>query len=114
MDAEQEAFIKITNLIAEMSWGRDLPSPVTVYFQELGADEPQKVYAVDSKNYEVVFDAIYQMLKKNPAYEPYESLYKREQEYFREIQQLREQLAEAQKEIERLKKYESLYIDLNE
>lgn len=60
---------KICRLIGEMSWGIDLPSPMKVYVQDFGQN-PKEIHAVDSRNYEPVFEAIYQKIIRSEGYEP--------------------------------------------
>ncbi|MDH3981312.1 MAG: hypothetical protein OES84_00250 [Kiritimatiellaceae bacterium] len=100
---DNEQFIRITELIGEMSWGIDLPSPMTVYMQAWGDKEPSKILATDPKNYEVVFDAIYQKLKNNPDYSPLREERKRYSSLAEENRKLKDQLAQYANEMMRLK-----------
>jgi len=80
------AFAKITELIAEMSWGVDLPSPMQVYFIDEDSlfdykGHPDQLppiktkgLEVDPKNYEVVFEAIRRKLTGATEYDPYVTL----------------------------------------
>lgn len=72
-DPEIDAYVKITELIGEMSFGVGLP-----------IDMP--------KESPVVFDAIYRRLKDEPEYQPYHSLREREYMYMDIIEKLEKQI----------------------
>jgi hypothetical protein len=95
---EEEMFIRITNLIGEMSWGIDLPSPMSVVMQSQDG-EPQKLYAVDPENYHIVFAAIYTKLKKNPYYSPLKIMDTKLQAAYNDVIRLEKELVAAQKSV---------------
>lgn len=65
--AEQEAYVKITEIIGEMAWGIELPSPMQVSYLE---DGKLMHRMIRPESYEPVFDAIYRRLKMNTEYSP--------------------------------------------
>jgi hypothetical protein len=69
MSDTAEKYAAITELIGEMSWGIDVPSPIVLsYVERLG--EGIKTIAMTPKSMEPVFEAIYQKLKTAPNYNP--------------------------------------------
>ena len=66
-----EAHTKVTELVGEMSFGVDIPSPIKMVFQKDIMSEPETI-SIPPQSMEPVFDAIYQKLKKHPDYIPFQ------------------------------------------
>jgi len=73
-ESEIKAYIKITELIGEMSLGEGVPI-------DMPKDSP------------MIFDAIYHYLKNNEAYQPYNMLHTRLLESYAKINRLEKEIA---------------------
>ena len=79
-------FVRITELIGEMSWGIDIPSPIVIAYCDISGDIKTK--SCYPKEMEPVFDAIYNKLKTAKEYAPMPQLRKENSELRERIQQL--------------------------
>lgn len=96
-NTEAERYCAITELIGEMSWGVDLPSPIVLhYVEELGGEVKSK--AMTPRSMEPIFSAIYHKLKTAPNYNPL-----REANMF--IAELKGELENANEHLRLLKEY---------
>jgi len=93
MSEAAEKYAAITELIGEMSWGIDVPSPIVLsYVERLG--EGIKTIAMTPTSMEPVFEAIYQKLKSAPEYNPLKDANKRIAEQDALIKELQEMVTE--------------------
>jgi len=70
--AQEDAFVRITELIGEMSWGIGIPSPVVIRYCDISGEIKTK--HCEPKELEPVFEAIYSKLKAVPDYNPLPNL----------------------------------------
>jgi len=63
-------FVRGVELIGEMAWGIDIPSPITIAYAPSPGEEPVMV-SVPPESMAPVFTAIYQKLKTSPEYRPF-------------------------------------------